>query len=158
MLFRSIDFHVGTNPNTVTNNSQLFINNGILNHWAIGSTNQFTIFKDNRPINTAIDSGLVTIASGTPTPSITLMQGALFAIANPGPSQQNVTNLLGGYIGQTITLDAESAFNTLVAAAAPPGLVLTNHAGMNFAMPIGTTITLTRITQDAWVEVTRTAP
>ena len=120
-----IDFSNGVSPNIVTNNSQLIPNSGILNHWAIGTTDQNTVFKENRFVGTSVDSGVVVLPDGTATPNMMLTnvagfaytvpqpQGAMYVLGNAG-APQNITDILGGYIGQIILVTSQNANNTII--------------------------------------------
>ena len=158
-----IDFGAGVNPNVVTGNSQVLPNAGVLNHWAIGTTSQDSLFKDNRPVVTAGDGGVVILPDGTATPSMMLtavsgfsytvpqLQGALYFLNNASAAQ-NITDILGGYIGQVITVTSQTANNTIISG--DPGITLRSAA--SYAIPAGGTLTLIKVQRNQWVEITRT--
>lgn len=79
------------------------------------------------------------------------LQGALYFLNNASAAQ-NITDILGGYIGQVITVTSQTANNTIISG--DPGITLRSSA--SYAIPAGGTLTLIKVQRNQWVEITRT--
>jgi hypothetical protein len=139
------NFNNSSLVNVISNNSS--ISGGITGSWFLNPS-PATIAFDNLPINAGTDTGIIIFPANAATPNVGGFVVSTFLTANSSPI--SITNLLNGYVGQTITIVANDANTTVLNNA---NIIL--HSGASYVMSLGNTLTLKREQNTYWREIGR---